>query len=158
VKRACARSFSDIKAARCLGMALLLTAPQFGPEWSGRCRRQGPSIIMNSAILTLLAPAAAAAGGEPPAWLQFMPLVAMAGIFWFLLLRPQMRQQKEKAAKISAIKKGDQVLTGGGLLGKVLRVDDDYAELELGPNVKVKALKSTIADIVPPTSGKPAND
>jgi preprotein translocase subunit YajC len=111
---------------------------------------------MTSEILNLLAPAAAAA--EPPAWLQFMPLIAMGLIFWFLLLRPQMRAQKDKVAKINAIKKGDQVLTGGGLLGKVIKVDDDYAELELGANVKVKALKSTIADVIPPTSNKPAND
>jgi preprotein translocase subunit YajC len=113
---------------------------------------------MTSALFNLLAPAAAAGGGEPPAWLQFMPLVAMGLIFWFLLLRPQMRAQKEKVAKIAAIKKGDQVLTGGGLLGKVIKVDEDYADLELGPNVKVKALKATIADVIPPTSSKPAND
>lgn len=87
-----------------------------------------------------------------------MPLVAMAVIFWFLILRPQMRRQKEHQAKVSGIKKGDQVLTGGGLVGKVLKVDDHYAELELGPNVRVKALKSTIADIIPPAGSAPAND
>ena len=111
---------------------------------------------MNSSILSLLAPAADAAA--PPAWMQFLPLVAMGLIFWFLILRPQMRRQKELKTKIAAIKKGDQVLTAGGLVGKVIKVDDDYAELELGPNVKVKAVKSTIADILSPTGSKPAND
>lgn len=102
---------------------------------------------------------AAAPGGEaPPAWLQFMPLIAMVAIFWFLIIRPQMRRQKELAAKIGGIKKGDQVLTGGGFLAKVVKVDDHYAELELAPNVKVKALKSTIADVVPPGGTTPAND
>lgn len=110
---------------------------------------------MSSPVLLTLA---AAAAGEPPAWLSFMPLVAMAVIFWFLILRPQMRRQKEHQAKVSGIKKGDQVLTGGGLVGKVLKVDDHYAELELGPNVRVKALKSTIADIIPPAGSAPAND
>lgn len=110
---------------------------------------------MSSPVLLALA---AAAAGEPPAWLSFMPLVAMAVIFWFLILRPQMRRQKEHQAKVSGIKKGDQVLTGGGLVGKVLKVDDHYAELELGPNVRVKALKSTIADIIPPAGSAPAND
>lgn len=111
---------------------------------------------MSSSLLTLLAPAATA--DAPPAWLQFLPLVAMVVIFWFLILRPQMQRQKAQAAKIAAIKKGDQVVTGGGLVGKVIKVDDDYAEVELGPNVRVKAVKTTIADVISPLTGKPAND
>lgn len=110
---------------------------------------------MNSHILNMLA---AAAADAPPAWVQFLPLVAMVAVFWFLILRPQMKRQKEQAAKIASIKKGDQVLTGGGLIGKVIKVDDHYAELELGPNVRVKALKTTIADVIPPTGAAPAND
>lgn len=112
---------------------------------------------MNSATLSLLS-AAAGAGQSPPAWAQFIPLVAMAAVFWFLILRPQMRRQKDLQTKVSSIKKGDQVLTGGGFLAKVIKVDDNYAELELGPNVRVKALKSTIADVIPPTGAAPAND
>ena len=112
---------------------------------------------MSSPILSVLS-AAAATGGEPPAWLQFLPLVAMGVIFWLLILRPQMRRQKEQQVKLGGIKKGDQVLTGGGLLAKVTKVDDHYVDLELGPNVKVKALKSTIADVIPPGGTSPAND
>ena len=113
---------------------------------------------MSMTSLQLLSAAAAGTPAAPPAWVQFLPFIAVGVIFWFLILRPQMRQQKEHKAKIAAIKKGDQVLTAGGLLGKVLKVDEHYAELELGPNMKVKALKSTISDIVPPTGSKPAND
>lgn len=102
--------------------------------------------------------AAAANAGQPPAWMSFLPLVAMGFIFWFLILRPQMRQQKEHKAKIAAMKKGDMVVTAGGLIGKVIKLDDHYAELELGPNVKVKAVRATIGDIVPPTGSAPAND
>src|SRR3990167_3464264 len=94
--------------------------------------------------------AAAANAGQPPAWMTFMPLVAMGFIFWFLILRPQMRQQKEHKAKIAGMKKGDMVVTAGGLIGKVIKLDDHYVELELGPNVKVKAVRATIGDIVPP--------
>ena len=112
---------------------------------------------MTSPILTLLS-AAAPAAEAPPAWLQFLPLIGIAGVFWFLLLRPQMRQQKEHRAKIAAIKKGDQVLTGGGLVGKVIKVDEHYAEVEIAQGVKVKAVKSTISDIIPPTGPSPAND
>lgn len=113
---------------------------------------------MSMTTLALLSAAAAGTAEAPPAWVQFLPFIAVGVIFWFLILRPQMRQQKEHKAKIAAIKKGDQVLTAGGLLAKVTRVDDHYVDLELGPNVKVKALKSTISDIVPPTGSKPAND
>ena len=112
---------------------------------------------MDSTILTILA-ASGAGGGEPPAWMTFMPFVAMILIFWFLILRPQMKQQKEHRNKIAAIKKGDQVLTGGGLLGKVTRVDDNYADVEIAQGVKVKALKTTIADVIDKTAASPAND
>ena len=122
----------------------------------GKLPNRKPKSAMNP-LFSLLAPAADAAGA-PPAWLQFLPLVAMALIFWFLILRPQMRRQKAQQAKISAIKKGDQVLTAGGFIGKVIRVDDQYADIELAPNVKVKAVKSTISDVIAPTGTAPAND
>ena len=102
--------------------------------------------------------AAAANAGQPPAWMSFLPLVAMGFIFWFLILRPQMRQQKEHKAKIGALKKNDIVVTAGGLIGKVLKIDDHYVELELAPNVKVKAVRSTIGDVIPPVGSAPAND
>ena len=111
---------------------------------------------MSSAPLEILA--AAAAADAPPAWLQFLPFVAMGVIFWFLILRPQMRQQKLQREKIASIKKGDQVLTGGGLVGKVVSVDDQYAQVELAPGLKVKALKSTITDVIVPGGSAPAND
>lgn len=110
---------------------------------------------MTGSTFTLLS-AATAAGSAPPAWMQFLPLVAMVAVFWFLIIRPQMRRQKEQQTKIGGIKKGDQVLTGGGLLGKVIKVDEHYAEIELGQNMRVKALKSTIADVIPPAGA--AND
>src|SRR6185503_276494 len=106
-------------------------------------------------MLDLLAAGSAAAA--PPGWLQFLPIIGMVAIFWFLLIRPQMRRQKEHAAKIAGVKKGDQVVTAGGLLGKVIKVDDQYAEIEIAQGVRVKAVKSTIGDIVPP-GGSAAND
>jgi preprotein translocase subunit YajC len=109
-------------------------------------------------MLSLLAAAAPVAAGEPPAYLQFLPLVAMAAIFYFLILRPQMRRQKEQQAKIAGLQKGDQVVTAGGLIGKVIKVDDQTVELELGPNVRVKAVRATIGDVIPPTGTTPAND
>lgn len=100
----------------------------------------------------------AAAGAEaPPGWIQFLPLVGMGLIFWFLIIRPQMKRQKEHQEKVASMKKGDKVVTAGGLVGKVIKVDDDYADIEIAQGVKVKAVKNTIGDIIPP-AGKAAND
>ena len=106
-------------------------------------------------MLDFLAAGSAAAG--PPGWTTFLPIIGMVAIFWFLLIRPQMRQQKAHRDKVAAVKKGDQVITAGGLLGKVVKVDDQYAEIEIAQGVRVKAVKATIGDIVAP-GGTPAND
>ena len=82
----------------------------------------------------------------------------MIAIFWFLLIRPQMRQQKAHREKVEGLKKGDQVVTAGGLVGKVLRVDEHYVDLELGQGVKVKAVKNTIGEVIPPGGTAAAND
>lgn len=107
--------------------------------------------------IQFLAAAGAGAAAAPPAWISFLPIVGMIAIFWFLIIRPQMKRQKEHQTKIAGVKKGDQVVTAGGLVGKVLKVDDTYVELELGTNVRVKAVKQTIGDIIPP-GGTAAND
>ena len=107
-------------------------------------------------MLDLLA-ATGAAAAQPPGWINWLPIVGMVVIFWFLIIRPQMKRQKEHQQRIGALKKGDQVVTQGGIVGKVVKVDDTYAELEIAPNVRVKAVKSTIADLIEP-GAKPAND
>lgn len=99
-----------------------------------------------------------ATAGSAPAWTGFVPIIGMFVILWFFILRPQIKKQRDHQNKVASLKRGDQVLTGGGLIAKVVKVDEHYAELELGPNVKVKALKSTIADVIPPAGAKPAND
>jgi preprotein translocase subunit YajC len=101
---------------------------------------------------------AAAAQGAAPAWTGFLPIIGMVAIFWFLIIRPQMRQQKAQRDKIAGVKKGDQVVTGGGIAGKVIKIiDDNFVEVEIAQGVRVKVAKSTLADIMPP-GGKPAND
>ncbi len=106
-------------------------------------------------MLELLA--AAGAGQMPPGWLQWLPILGMILIFWFLIIRPQMKRQKEHQEKVASMKKGDQVVTAGGLIGKVVKVTDDHVELDIAKDVRVKAVKQTIGDIIPP-GGKPAND
>jgi preprotein translocase subunit YajC len=101
--------------------------------------------------------ASTAAAEAPPAWVGWLPIVGMIAIFWFLIIRPQMKQQKAHRDKIAGIKKGDQVITSGGIVGKVTRVDDNYADVEIAQGVEVKVVKHTIGDIVPP-GGAAAND
>jgi preprotein translocase subunit YajC len=103
--------------------------------------------------------AAASAGGGTTAMIaRVAPLVLIFAVFYFLLIRPQQKRMKEQKAKLEAVKKGDQVITGGGLVGKVVRVDDIYVDVELGQGVKVKAVKSTLSDVLVPGSLPAAND
>lgn len=111
---------------------------------------------MDTIILSTLA--AAGAGEQPPFYMSILPLVAIFVIFYFLLIRPQQKRAKEHQAKIESVKKNDKVVTAGGLIGKVMKVDDDYVDIDLGGGVKVKAVKSTLGDIIPPGGSKPAND
>ena len=110
---------------------------------------------MNSTTLSLLA--AGATGDAPPFLVQIVPFLAMGLIFWFLIIRPQMKRQREHQDKIGGLKKGDKVLTGGGLVGRIVKLDDNYADIEIAQGVRVKAVKSTIADVIPPGS-EHAND
>jgi preprotein translocase subunit YajC len=108
-------------------------------------------------MLDFLAAGSTAAASGPGLLGELPLLVGFVAIFYFLIWRPQARQQKEHRSKIAAVKKGDQVVTGGGIVGKVTKVDDNYAEIEIAQSVKVKVVKSTIGDIIPP-GGTPAHD
>lgn len=107
----------------------------------------------------IFATAASAGTGSTGAafFVQILPLLLIFVVFYFLLIRPQQKRAKEHAAKIEAVAKNDEVVTGGGLMGKVTKVADDHVEIEIAPNVRVKAVKSTIAD-VKSRNTKPAND
>ncbi|HEY7806939.1 MAG TPA: preprotein translocase subunit YajC [Croceibacterium sp.] len=101
--------------------------------------------------------AAAGSASSGPGWIAFVPYIGIFAIIYFLMIRPQMRQQKDHRSKIASVKKGDQVVTGGGIVGKVVKVDDNYADVEVAQGVRLKVVKSTIGDIIPP-GGTPAND
>jgi len=91
------------------------------------------------------------------AFLQIVPLLLIFVIFYFLMIRPQQRRMREHRALIDAVKKGDTVVTGGGLVGKVVKVDANEVDVEIAPTVKVRVVKSTLADVRAP-GAKPAND
>ncbi|WP_324752087.1 preprotein translocase subunit YajC [Roseovarius sp. Pro17] len=93
---------------------------------------------------------------EGGAFAQFIPLILIFAIMYFLLIRPQQRKLKTHRAMVEALRRGDQVVTQGGLIGKVSKVkDDDEVEVELAPNIKVRVVKSTIAQVVSKTEPAP---
>ncbi len=108
-------------------------------------------------MMIILAAAAGGAGGGAAFFVQIVPLLLIFVVFYFLLIRPQQKRAKEHEAKLNAVQKNDEVVTGGGLMGKVTKVADDHVEVEIAPNVRVKAIKSMLADVVSRTA-KPAND
>ena len=83
---------------------------------------------------------------------QFAPLILIFGVFYFILIRPQQQKQKALKASLSAMKRGDRVVTSGGILGVVQKTKDgsDEVEVEIAPNVRVTVLRSTISAIVKP--------
>ncbi|WP_379549775.1 preprotein translocase subunit YajC [Erythrobacter sp. W53] len=102
--------------------------------------------------------AAGTGAAAAPAWAGWLPIVGMILIFWFLIIRPQMRQQKQHREKVEGIKRGDEVVTAGGLVGKVAKVDETYVELDLAKGVRVRAVKNTIGDVLEPGAKPAAND
>lgn len=110
--------------------------------------------------LTAYATAAApAADAGPMAFLiQLAPFLLIFVLFYFLLIRPQQKRAKEHAAMIAAVKRGDQVTLSNGMIGKVTRVEDAEAMVEISTGVNVRVVKSMIADVQVKGAPAPAND
>ncbi|QJF51555.1 preprotein translocase subunit YajC [Roseobacter ponti] len=86
------------------------------------------------------------------AFAQFVPLILIFAIMYFLLIRPQQKKVKEHQAMVAALRRGDQVVTQGGIVGKVAKVKDDgELELEIADGVKVRVIQSTIATVISKT-------
>lgn len=92
---------------------------------------------------------AAAAPGGAAVFAQFLPIILIFVIFYFLLIRPQQKKMKEHRAMVEALRRGDQVVTSGGIVAKVSKVQDDgMVEVEIAEGVKVKVLKHTITTVL----------
>lgn len=83
-------------------------------------------------------------------FMQFIPLIIIMVIFYFLLIRPQQKQMKERKAMLETLKTGDKVLTNGGLMGVITGITADELEVEIARNVKVTIVRSAIAGLVTP--------
>ena len=83
------------------------------------------------------------------ALVQFLPLVLIFVVFYFLLIRPQQKKQKDHRTMLDALRRGDRIVTGGGFLGTVSKVvSPEEVEVDLAPNVRVRVLRSTITSVV----------
>jgi preprotein translocase subunit YajC len=105
-------------------------------------------------ISTAYAQAAGAAPGGADMLVQFAPLVLIFIVFYFLLIRPQQKKMKEHKAMLDAVRRGDKVVTGGGIVGTVTRVADDEVTVEIAENVRVRCMRATISLVL--TKGEPA--
>lgn len=92
---------------------------------------------------------AAPAAAATPDWTSFVPLIVIFVLFWFMLIRPQMKQAKEQRKMIEALQKGDEVTTSGGIVGKITKVSDGFVGLEIAPDIVINVQKHTIQTLLP---------
>ena len=109
-------------------------------------------MFISSAFAT--APAAAAGGDMQSSLMSMLPLVLMFVVLYFVMIRPQMKKQKEHKAMIDALAKGDEVVTAGGVLGKVSKLGDTFLGLEVANGVDIQIQRSAVVQVLPKGSVK----
>ena len=90
---------------------------------------------------------AQSAAGSGEFLIQILPFLLIFVIMYFLIIRPQQRRLKDHREMVAALRRGDTVVTGGGLIGKVTKADDDELQVEIAPGMKVKVIRSTITEV-----------
>ena len=102
-----------------------------------------------SSAFAQTAPAAAAGGDMQSSLMSMLPLVLMFVVLYFVMIRPQMKKQKEHRTMIEALAKGDEIVTAGGLLGKVSKLGDNYLTLEIATGVEIQVQRSAVVQVLP---------
>ena len=98
----------------------------------------------------LISPAyAQAAAGGDAGFIGFLPIILMFVLLYFLMIRPQMKRAKEQKAMIEALQKGDEVITAGGVLGRITRISDPYLSVEIAPNTEITVQKAAVQVLLP---------
>ena len=92
---------------------------------------------------------AQAAPSGDPGYIGLLPIVLMFVLLYFLMIRPQMKRAKEAKAMIEALQKGDEVITAGGVLGRITKLSDGYVSLEIAPNTEIAVQKSAVQVLLP---------
>ena len=109
-------------------------------------------------LMSMIQAAPSGGGGAGAALFQFFPLVLVFVIFYLLVMRPQSVRAKQHQAQIMAVKKGDEVVTGGGHIGKVTKVGEHEVEVEFASGHRHRVVKSMLSEVRPAGGSKPAND
>ena len=108
-------------------------------------------------MTTPLLMAATPANDTSAIFIGILPWLLIFLIFYMLMIRPQQKRMKEHQATIAAVKKGDEVITGGGIRGRVTKVNDEEVEVEIASGVRIRLVKGTVSQVLSPKA-KPAND
>ncbi|QEZ47736.1 preprotein translocase subunit YajC [Cupriavidus oxalaticus] len=96
----------------------------------------------------------AGSGGAAGGLMSFLPIILMFGVLWFIMIRPQMKRQKEAKAMLEALAKNDEVVTAGGILGRVTKVTDQYVSLEISEGTEITVQKNAVTAVLPKGSLK----
>ena len=110
--------------------------------------------MLISSAFAQTAPAAAAGGDMMSTLTGMLPLVLMFVVLYFIMIRPQMKRQKEHRAMVEAIAKGDEVVIGGGMLGRVTRLSEQYLHVEIASGVEVQVQRAAVLQVLPKGSFK----
>jgi preprotein translocase subunit YajC len=105
--------------------------------------------VFISSAFAQTAPAAAAGGDMQSSLMSMLPLVLMFVVLYFVMIRPQMKKQKEHRAMIDAVAKGDEVVTAGGVLGKISKVGESFLGLEVANGVEIQIQRSAVVQVLP---------
>ena len=105
--------------------------------------------MLISSAYAQAAPAAAPGGDMQSSLMSMLPLVLMFVVLYFVMIRPQMKRQKEHRAMIEALAKGDEVATAGGLIGKVTKLGDSFLGVEIAPGVEVQVQRTAVVQVLP---------
>jgi preprotein translocase subunit YajC len=98
----------------------------------------------------IISPAfAQAAPSGDPGYIGLLPIVLMFVLLYFLMIRPQMKRAKEQKAMVEALQKGDEVITAGGVLGRITKLSDAYVSLEIAPNTEISVQKTAVQVLLP---------
>jgi preprotein translocase subunit YajC len=132
-----------------------------GPRFRGACAAEPTQDLLRARLPTrtttgdsfvLISPAyaqAAAGAAQENTLLTFLPMVAIFIVFYFLLIRPQQKKQKEARAMLESLEKGNEVVTAGGVLGRIVKLDEQYATVEVAPNVQMIVQRGAISQLLP---------
>jgi preprotein translocase subunit YajC len=118
------------------------------PPHSPPTPQDDPAVFISQAFAQT-APAAAASGGMESTLLSLLPLVLMFVVLYFIMIRPQMKKQKEHKAMIDAIAKGEEIVIAGGVLGRVSKVGDSYLQVEVANGVELQVQRAAVIQVLP---------